>query len=220
MMDLAPDMLAGAVAARPRRTAWSLARRWLGAAGALLLGACAASLPYQPAEGDDAAKLRVRLVFPEHDRSFMSGYQVSGEVSPRAVTGTACGKAVAVPTMWSTTIDPLKMLFRASQFPRAGMAGGTAPDHSESVELQLTPGVHVVDLKTVRALGNLSRRICETQVALQLAPNRQYEILLGFTEGGSCRVESRRMEGNTFVPAQVLKQSQPGQICQGSQFKP
>lgn len=217
-MGFATNVAAGAMES-PRRRGPPRAGPWLVAAAATLLGACATGVPYQPAEGGDAAKLRVRVVFPEHYRSPMSAYHVTAEASPRAATGGACGKALAVPSMRSPTIDPFKLVGRATQYPRAGMVGATAADNPESVELQLSPGLQVVDLRAVRAFGNVSRLICESQVALQLAPNRQYELTFGFTDDGRCRWENRRLDGNTFVPAPVLKHGKPGEICQGTQLK-
>lgn len=208
---------------------------WLALTGTALMTACATAPTYQPFEGADAAKLRVRLLIPADYRPFLLGYDFRSTVGLQSVQGNACSvpatapmlrlyrgatPAMAGPQATPGTPPP------SYKYPRAGMPGATEGENTESVELQVAPGLHVVNLSWLRARGNgagilgalLTKTCPATNVALQLQPKAQYELAVGFKEG-ECAWEVRRLEGNAFVPTKVLKEGGPAEICAGNQYQ-
>lgn len=196
-------------------------RRWVAAVGALLLAACATTpgsrpAPYQPFEGADAAKLRLRLVYPANYWASLMRPQRNVFVSAasRAVNGSACGEVVSLGQLRMFSLQgaraaaqpPTPGLPPAAlpQYPRAGMHGAPEPEDAEAVEMKLAPGLYALELTTTR--DNLgSTTTCRHAVAVQLAANRQYELAVGFANDGRCFLQSRRLEGNAFVPAAAMK---------------
>lgn len=212
-------------ARRARRAAgWSM--RGLGLGVTLMLMACATGQPYQPYDGAGAARLRVRLSFPAEDRALTSPYRLSATVQNRRLEGESCGEPTGHPTLrpWRATAAPTGPGSTAAPppllYPRAAMAGATPAEDSESIELSLAPGTHIVSLRIARDLGNLSTTHCDAALVLRLEPGRQHELLAGFTERGQCRWESLRLEGERFVPAPVQRQGRLHQICDGRRYRP
>lgn len=221
---------AGAQAARRLRTALALA-------GTVLLTACATVPSYQAYQGTDAARLRVRLLIPADYRPFLLGYEFRSTVGLQSVQGAACS-----PPTWT----PLLRLYRGAstppttgpqaipgapppapiRYPRAGMSGGTEAENTESVELAMAPGLHVVNLAWTRSRGNgtgilgalLTKNCPATNVALQLEPGSQYELAVGFKDS-ECTWEARKLQGQAFVPTKVLKEGGPAEVCAGNQFR-
>ena len=209
---------------------------WLALASAALMTACATAPTYQPFESAEAARLRVRLLIPADYRPFLLGYDFRTTVGLQSVNGGACS---------DPTTAPLLRLYRGAtapvpgpqatagtaapqgyKYPRAGMSGATEGENTESVELKLPPGLHVVNLSWLRTRGTgagillsalLTKNCPATNVALQLQPNAQYELAVGFNES-ECTWEARRLEGSAFVPTKVLKEGGPLQICAGNKY--
>jgi len=214
---------------------------WLTIAAAALLGACGTAPTYQPFESAEAARLRVRLLIPADYRPFMLGYDFRSTVGVQAVKGTACSEPTTAPMLRlhrATTPTAAVAGPQATpgappppsyKYPRAGMPGATEGENSESVELKLPPGLHVVNLAWYRTRGSggaglllsalLTKSCPATNVALNLQPGAQYELAVGFKES-ECTWEARRLEGSAFVPTKVLKEGGPAEICAGNQFRP
>ncbi|MBI5716884.1 MAG: hypothetical protein HZC37_04260 [Burkholderiales bacterium] len=216
---------------------------WLALAAATLLSACGTAPTYQPFEGGDAARLRVRLLIPADYRPFLLGYDFRSTVGVQSVKGTACSVPATAPMLRlyrGATSTPAVAGPQATpgtvmttppppsyKYPRAGMPGATEGENTESVELKLAPGLHVVNLSWLRTRGSgagvllnalLTKNCPATNVALQLPPNAQVELAVGFKES-ECTWEARRLEGSAFVPTKVLKEGGPAEICAGNQFR-
>ena len=226
------NILAWAKNAKPRL--WT---RLALAGTALTMTACATAPTYLPFEGADAARLRVRLLIPADYRPFLLGYDFKSTVGMQLVKGTACSEPMSAPMLRlyrGATPQPVAgpqavpgaAPVQAYKYPRAGMAGSAEGENTESVELKVAPGLHVVNLSWLRQRGNgagllgalLTKNCPATNVALQLQPNTQYELAVGFKES-ECTWEVRRLEGNAFVPTKVVKEGGPAEICAGNQFK-
>lgn len=211
-------------------------RPWLcltGAVGAALLAACAASpgaraVAYQPFEGADAARLRLRLTYPADYWATLMRPQrnVTVAAASRAVdSSSACGEVVA--------FEPLRMFSRqgaqAAQtpqtpglppaplptYPRAGMVGSPEAESSEAVELRLAPGKRVVEFVTVRRVHGPGgyTDTCRHAVAVQLAPQGQYEFVAGFAGNGQCILQTRQLQGAAFVPMAVASYNDLREVC-------
>ena len=230
----ANTLLAWAKYAKPRL--WT---RLALAGAALAMTACATAPSYQPFEGADAARVRVRLLIPADYRPFLLGYDFRSTVGMQSVKGNACSEPMSAPMLRlyrGPTPQPVAgpqavpgaAPVQAYKYPRAGMAGATEGENTESVELKVAPGLHVVNLSWLRQRGSggaglllsalLTKNCPATNVALQLQPNAQYELTVGFKES-ECTWEVRRLEGNAFVPTKVVKEGGPAEICAGNQFK-
>lgn len=205
-------------------------RPWLAAlcvACATVTGGCALGPPYQPFDGGDAARLRVRLSYPAEYRSLLSPYRLHSAVDHRPLDGQSCGQPVGHPWLRPQVAPPPQAQHSSAApppptlYPRAGMPGATAAEHSESLEVALKPGVHIVRYRMARAYGNVSTTQCDTALVLRLEPGRQYELVTGFNERGQCFWESRQLEGDRFVQARLVQRHGPAhQICDGGRYQP
>lgn len=233
-------MLRNDIPALPPARAWARARRLqagLVLAGTPLLTACATVPSYQPYTGTDAARLRVRLLIPADYRPFLLGYDFRSTVGLQSVQGTACSpptwtpqlrlfRGVSAPPTTGPQAVPGAPPPEPVKYPRAGMRGTTEPENTESVELTMAPGLHVVNLNWTRARGNstsilgalLTKNCPATNVALQLEPGSQYELVAGFKDS-ECAWEARKLQGQAFVPTKVLKEGGPAEVCAGNLFR-
>ncbi|MBL8325590.1 MAG: hypothetical protein JNJ89_11600 [Rubrivivax sp.] len=211
-------------------------RQWLwaiGSIGAALLAACAAgpaarAVPYQPFEGADAARLRLRLVYPaDYWPSLTRAHrEVTVSAASRSVAGDAsCGEVVAFGTLrmfsrhaalaaqppQTTGLTPTAL----PQYPRAGMVGSPEAESSEAVELKLAPGRRIVELVTVRRMtaGSTLTDSCRHAVAVQLAPQGQYEFVVGFNSSGRCELRARQLQGATFAAMPVVPYGDLREVC-------
>lgn len=199
-------------------------RGWLAAALATALAGCAVHAPYQPFDGADAARLRVRLTVPAEYRSLLSPYRVEARITPRPLLGQACGAPAALPGLRpasprATATPPTHATGAGVDtvvvHPRAGMVGSPPPEDTEAIELRLPPGDHVLDVNAQRHHGNLSTLVCSRAVVLPLAAGGQYELSVGFDARGRCHWASTQLQGQQFVPSPVRRHGPLAQMCQG-----
>lgn len=144
---------------------------------------------YVPSTAPDAGKLRVRLG---------SGYLFSSVATVlRPIGNEKCGAAVSVPSIFpyspphSGTHHPAQTATATPPtFARAGMHGSTEASRSDSIELQVAPGRYIVALH-----GGLGTSVCSVSGAIDLQPQRQYEIEFRFdTVARKCLAAATRLD--------------------------
>lgn len=205
---------------------------WVGVVAAALLASCASAPPIQPYEGADAARLRVLLVYPpSYKPSLMSlNNSVQASVAVRPVQGTTCGSVSAVPplAMYHGSASRAQlgpagtpgMPAEPVKYPRAGMWGATEPENTESAELKLTPGLHVLTFSTTYLRPGWRTTCPANELAVRLEPNGQYQLAIGFSNDGKCYGQYLRMEPPTLTAGQITKRGSAGDVCNGNQYRP
>lgn len=205
---------------------------WFGAAAAVLLASCASAPPHKPYEGADAARLRVLLVYPpSYKPSLMSlNNHVQASVALRPVHGTTCGNVSAVPALAMyhgaasrAQLGPAGtpgMPAEPVKYPRADMWGATEPENSESAELKLSPGLHVLTFSTTYVRPGWRTTCPPNELAVRLEPKGQYQLAIGFSNDGKCYGQYLRMEPPSLTAGQITKRGGAGEVCNGNQYRP